>query len=63
MHYHYFTLEQREALAQAMADLPEPQRQSLHAPDYGICEECEGDIPFVRLMRNPLLRRCPSCQR
>lgn len=59
MHYHYFTIEQRETLAQI---LPEAQRKVVHAPDYGICEVCGGDIPFVKLLAEPLRRRCPACQ-
>jgi RNA polymerase-binding transcription factor DksA len=65
MHYHYFTLEQRSTLARLLSDLPEGERQSaldrLHAPDFGVCEVCGGDIPFVRLMSDPLRRRCPGC--
>jgi RNA polymerase-binding transcription factor DksA len=66
MHYHYFTLEQREALAQAIrARLAEPGMgaalERLHAPDYGVCESCGGDIPFIRMMSNPRLRRCVRC--
>ena len=65
MHYHYFTLEQRSTLARLVSQLPEAQRQPaferLQAPDYGVCEACESDIPFVRLMSDPLRRRCPSC--
>ena len=66
MHYHYFTLEQRNALAQAIRSrMGEPGMSTalerLHGPDYGVCECCGGDIPFVRLMRNPRLRRCDRC--
>jgi RNA polymerase-binding transcription factor DksA len=66
MHYHYFTLEQRDALAQAIrARIDEPGMRTagerLHTPDYGVCESCGRDIAFVRLMANPRLRRCRSC--
>jgi len=65
MHYHYFTLEQRSTLAGLLSQLPENQRQGaldrLHEPDYGVCESCGGDIPFVRLMSDPLHKRCPAC--
>ena len=65
MHYHYFTLEQRSTLARLMSQLPETERnpalERLHQPDYGVCEACGGDIPFVRLMAEPLRRRCPGC--
>ncbi len=62
MHYHYFTLEQRNILERVMSGLPETQRQALHQPDYGVCERCGGDIPFIRLLAEPLARRCPACQ-
>jgi len=65
MHYHYFTLEQRSTLARLLSQLPETERGSalerLQAPDYGVCDTCGGDIPFVRLMAEPLRRRCPTC--
>lgn len=66
MHYHYFTIEQREALAQAMrARLAEPGMaralQRLHTPDFGVCEACGADIAFVRLEHEPRLVRCPTC--
>lgn len=62
MHYHYFTLEQRNELSQVMSVLPEAERKPLNSPEYGVCEACGGDIPFVRLLGNPLLRRCPACE-
>ena len=62
MHYHYFTLEQRSILAGLMSSLPQTQRQTLHEPGYGVCESCGADIPFVRLVGNPLLKLCPSCE-
>jgi RNA polymerase-binding transcription factor DksA len=66
MHYHYFTLEQRDALARAIqARIEEPGMGTalvrLHNADYGVCESCGADIPFVRLMHNPRLRRCRIC--
>ena len=65
MHYHYFTLEQRSTLARLLSELPDAERQSalerLHQPDYGVCETCGTDIPFVRLMSDPLRRRCLGC--
>jgi len=62
MHYHYFTLEQRDALDKVMSGLPDTERSTLHAPDYGVCEVCGADIPFVRLLAEPLARRCPACR-
>jgi len=66
MHYHYFTLEQRNTLAEVMRSrLAEPsaaaELERLRSPDYGVCEVCGGDIPFVRLAANPALRRCSRC--
>ena len=68
MRYHYFTLEQRGNLEQAMrAGVPDDDLghalERLHAPDFGVCEICEADIPFVRLIADPLARRCPACAR
>ena len=62
MHYHYLTLEQRHTLEEVMAGLPEAQRKRLHQPDYGVCERCGGDIAYVRLLANPLARRCRACE-
>ena len=62
MHYHYFTLEQRKNLEQAMAGLPEEQRKTLHEPDYGVCRHCGADIPFIRLLGQPLARVCAACE-
>jgi len=66
MHYHYFTLEQRDALEAEIrartASEPALQMalQRLHQPDYGVCIECGRDITFVRLQAEsgrPALRR------
>lgn len=66
MHYHYFTLEQRNTLAEAMRSrLAGPgvaaELARLRSPDYGVCEVCGADIPFVKLAANPGLRRCSRC--
>lgn len=66
MHYHYFTIEQREALAQLMhARMAEPGMETalrrLHAPEFGVCETCGDDIPFVQLRANPRLTHCARC--
>jgi RNA polymerase-binding protein DksA len=34
----------------------------LHAGDYGICRECEEEIPAKRLCALPFAIRCLSCQ-
>jgi RNA polymerase-binding transcription factor DksA len=67
MHYHYFTLEQRSALEQAIrSQLADADMRSalerLRSPEFGVCESCGADIPFVSLAGDPLLRRCPSCR-
>lgn len=68
MHYHYFTLEQRSALEQAIrSQLADPDMKQaalahLRSPDFGVCESCGADIPFVRLAGDPTLKRCPACR-
>jgi len=66
MHYHYFTIEQRNALAELIrARMAEPGMEAvlerLHTPEFGVCESCAVDIPFARLQANPRLRRCARC--
>lgn len=66
MHYHYFTMEQRDVLAQLIrARIAEPDREAalerLHTAEFGVCESCGADIPFVQLKANPQLRRCVRC--
>jgi RNA polymerase-binding transcription factor DksA len=34
----------------------------VHEPDFGLCADCEGDIPFARLQAAPSARRCVACQ-
>jgi len=34
----------------------------LRSPDYGICTECECDIPFARLRDDPFANLCRQCQ-
>ena len=67
MHYHYFTLEQRNALREVILSRLEdrerdPALDRLRAPDYGVCDTCGTDIPFSVLLGNPLLRRCAGCR-
>ncbi len=69
MHYHYFTLEQRDALRrqiQAIHGRQAPEEasalESLRSPSYGVCEACEADIPFTQLLDNPLERLCRRCR-
>jgi RNA polymerase-binding transcription factor DksA len=69
IHYHYLTLEQRDALeAQIRARTPnEPALrlalERLHQPDYGVCIECGKDIAFVRLQADPDAVHCADCAR
>lgn len=37
-------------------------RERLHTPDYGVCADCGGDIPYVRLEVMPIATRCVGCQ-
>ena len=37
-------------------------RRRLHTPEFGICVDCEADIPYTRLRANPAAIRCVSCQ-
>ncbi len=66
MHYHYFTLEQRNALSDLIhSRMAEPGMPSalerLRTPQFGVCESCGAVIPFIPLMGYPRLRRCASC--
>ncbi|HMA90622.1 MAG TPA: TraR/DksA C4-type zinc finger protein [Burkholderiales bacterium] len=63
-HYHYLTIEQRErlqAILQARLTELGAGLARLHTPDYGVCEVCGADIPYVRLESDPLVRRCAAC--
>lgn len=68
MHYHYFTIEQREALERAMrarlADEPRMKSalERLHTPEFGVCARCGTDIPYVRLEQDPSATLCRGCQ-
>jgi RNA polymerase-binding transcription factor DksA len=67
MHYHYFTIEQRESLERrirsvaAAGEATETLRR-LHSPDYGVCRACGADIPYVRLMEAPAALYCKPCE-
>jgi RNA polymerase-binding transcription factor DksA len=66
MHYHYFTLEQRESLEREIRSLPAQDAaetlRRLHTPDYGVCRRCGADIPYVRLMAAPAALYCAACE-
>ena len=62
-------LEQRDALSRQILDLTAqdaPRKASaiewLHSPEYGICELCGADIPYVRLLENPFEKICRHCR-
>jgi len=68
MHYHYFTLEQREALARRIQEVarergenPAPALERLHTPEFGLCAVCGTDIAFARLEQDPFERTCGHC--
>jgi RNA polymerase-binding transcription factor DksA len=70
MHYHYFTIEQREALSREIRRMMSGEDVAngltsalarLRSPDYGLCEACGEDVPFIRLMKDPLAQRCRRC--
>jgi RNA polymerase-binding transcription factor DksA len=66
MHYHYFTIEQRDRLTELMrARSAEPGMEAalkrFHTPEFGVCDACGADIPFARLQLNPQLTRCARC--
>jgi RNA polymerase-binding transcription factor DksA len=62
MHYRYLTLEQRDNLARLIGARDQDELARLHTPDYGVCEACGADIPYVRLVETPAARCCAACQ-
>jgi RNA polymerase-binding transcription factor DksA len=62
MHYHYFTLEQRDALSRQILETKPAALDQLRSPEYGVCEVCGGDIAFVQLLANPLRKTCRHCE-
>jgi len=34
----------------------------LHEPDFGLCADCDAEIPFARLSANPIATRCVRCE-
>lgn len=69
MHYHYLTLEQRDALEKGLRLRIHAQPEldaaleRLRQPDYGVCIECGSDIAFVRLEADPDALHCADCAR
>jgi RNA polymerase-binding transcription factor DksA len=66
VHYHYFTIEQRESLerqirSQGAAEAAQTLKR-LHTPEYGLCQRCGADIPYVRLIDFPARLYCAACE-
>jgi phage/conjugal plasmid C-4 type zinc finger TraR family protein len=57
-HRHYFTIQQRETLQREL----EAALARLHEPDFGLCVDCDAEIPYARLSANPTATRCVTCQ-
>jgi len=57
-HRHYFTIEQRETLQRQL----EAALARLHEPDFGLCVDCDAEIPYARLSASPTATRCLACQ-
>ena len=34
----------------------------IHTPEFGVCSDCEAEIPFRRLEVEPTALRCVTCQ-
>jgi RNA polymerase-binding protein DksA len=49
--------------AEAQITEIEAALERLHTPDFGVCETCDADIPYVRLLASPTATRCIACQR
>jgi RNA polymerase-binding transcription factor DksA len=67
-HYHYLTIEQREALAARLrasltGEALHKALERLHEPDYGTCIECGKDIAYSRLEEDPAALHCRDCGR
>ena len=60
-------LEESIDLASLQRDVRELREVSealkrLHTPDFGVCSDCGGDIPFARLEVQPVAIRCRACE-
>jgi len=53
---------ERERTAARIKDA-EAALERLRTPDFGVCEACDADIPYVRLLASPTATRCVACQR
>ena len=41
----------------------ESSLKRLHEPEFGLCADCNAEIPYSRLEANPIAVRCLDCQR
>jgi RNA polymerase-binding transcription factor DksA len=62
VHYRYLTLEQRETLGRMLRSHHPDELPRLSTPDYGVCQACGADIPYIRLVEFPAARHCAACQ-
>jgi RNA polymerase-binding protein DksA len=51
-------LDHEVRMLQALEDA----RLRLDADDFGICIDCEAEIPVARLIASPIATRCVTCQ-
>ena len=62
MHYRYLTIEQRESLERLIRSGGTPELvERLHTAEYGVCQACGADIPYVRLLDSPAAVLCTAC--
>lgn len=38
-------------------------QKRIHTPEYGVCDDCQVEIPFARLQAEPSAKCCVACQR
>ena len=60
-------LEETIEIASVQRDLQELKGvtdalKRIHEPEYGVCADCEAEIPFTRLQAEPSAMRCVACQ-
>ena len=60
-------LEEGIELASLLRDVQELRAvkeaiQRIHSPDFGVCADCEGEIPYARLKAQPMATRCRACE-
>ncbi len=52
----------RQALEMRQFHALDDAARRLDNPDFGLCEDCGGEIPLARLIANPGAVRCIACQ-